>query len=85
MLLHYISQIFVLPPTKTRLYLVNSDQQGNKDILELQTKGTTTNRLVDLNIKDESEIVVHNLMGGESKEQIFKEISKSIDFKLPEF
>ena len=65
-LLNYICQIFNLPPTKTQLFYVISDQTGNKDIQKLETRGTITSRLVDLKMEDETQIVVHSVMPEES-------------------
>ena len=57
-LLNYICQIVNIAPTKVQLFLVISDGSGRKDIKELQTKGNSTFRLIDMDIHDDSEIVV---------------------------
>lgn len=58
-LLNFICQSFNAAAPRVQLFLVISDGLGRKDIKEIQTKGTCTNRLVDMDIGDGSEIVVY--------------------------
>jgi hypothetical protein len=56
--LNYICTLLNIPPTKVDVYLVISDENGNEDAKEIKTKGTNSNRLIDLEIKDLSEIII---------------------------
>lgn len=80
--LNYVCTLFNYAPTKTDLYLINSDEHGYGDIAEMQTKGTATKRLIDYGITKKSQIVILQTFSCYTQERIYKEIAKALNFNL---
>jgi hypothetical protein len=82
--LQFVAPIVNVPPTKNSLFLYcPEEKEEDQKLIEIQTKGTCTKRLIDYGVVERSTLVMKQVMeSSEESRKTYEDVARALKIRL---